>query len=140
MTYVTKEQRQVQIMEILQDTSIPFPNRTELCELLGIKSRSNLYQMFTLEEIDSLYMEGVAFRREKLKERGAEVDEALLRLAVHGDVAAIKLYYQRHEGWAPTTEVKGDFKMSLVDRMLELEREEAKLIEDDTIDAEVIEE
>jgi hypothetical protein len=118
-------------MEILQDTSIPFPNRTELCELLGIKSRSNLYQMFSLEEIDTLYTDGVAFRREKLKERGAEVDEALLLLALAGDVQAIKLYYQRHEGWSPSQSIEGNINhhFTLAERMLQLEKEEAVLIE-----------
>jgi hypothetical protein len=126
----TKEQRTAQIIEILTDTSIPFPNRTQLCVILDMH-RQNLYSMFTTEEIDALYSDALAHRREKLKERGAEVDEALLLLALAGDVQAIKLYYQRHEGWSPSQSIEGSIThhFTLAERMLQLEKDDAILIE-----------
>ncbi len=113
-----------QALEILTDPNIEVPSRSELAVLLGI-ARKTLYENFSGDDLHELYLEAMTIRRERIKERSGEVDEALIRLAIHGDVAAIKLFYQRHEGWAPRTAIEGEIthKIPIEQRLLELEEQ-----------------
>jgi uncharacterized protein YjcR len=47
-----------------------------------------------------------AKRREKYSKRTIEVDEAMFRAAKKGDVNAAKVWYERFDGWTPTTGTK----------------------------------
>lgn len=45
-------------------------------------------------------------RRAKYSRQTVEVDGALLKAAKSGDVKAIGMYYERFDGWVPTSAVK----------------------------------
>ncbi len=126
-------------LEILADPAQEIPTRAELAVLLGI-SRKTLYENFNSDDLAALYKEAMAIRRARITEKSAEVDEALVRLALAGDVQAIKLFYQRHEGWAPATTITGEIshKIPIEQRLLELEEQGRLALPDpEVIDVEV---
>jgi len=125
-TYETKEVQTVKILELLSDPDTPPLSRGELVRVLG-KDPSNFYKMFPAVELDQLYRDALKLRRERMAAQSGIVDAALLAAVKSGDVQAIKLYYQRHEGWAPTTKLSGDIThMTLAERLREIEKEEAR--------------
>jgi hypothetical protein len=114
-----------QILDILTEDGTLMPNRTELARRMGI-DRDTLYNNFTGEELTEVYNEALDIRRKQLAGKSVEVDRALLKAALAGDTHAIKLYYQRHEGWSPTTKIEGDIThMTLAERLMQIEKGEA---------------
>ncbi len=77
-------------------------NRSQLAECIGI-SRQRLYELFSAAELAEIEAEALDVRRKKYTGILAKVDTALLDKASSGDVQAIKLCYQRFEGWTEKT-------------------------------------
>jgi hypothetical protein len=125
----SKEVVTEKIMDILSNPDQSPPIRTALCKVLG-KEKGNFYKMFPAAELDQLYKDALLIRRERMAAQSGIVDAALLKAVKAGDVQAIKLYYQRHEGWAPTTKISGDIThMTWAERCIQMDKEEAAKIE-----------
>lgn len=79
-------------------------------------------------------------RRARYAPKILEVDDAMFRAAVKGDVAAAKVLYERFDGWTPTTAQKTVHELdeSLVDdelkRLMQLRGDTAAAIAN-TVDA-----
>lgn len=96
------------IVEYYSDIDNPGITRGVLAtDVVGI-SRKNLYEHFSPEELATLEAEGLRIRRSRYASVAVDVDNAVVRTALTGDVAAQKLFYQRFEGWNPATKVQVD--------------------------------
>ena len=60
---------------------------------------------FSPEEINEMEAEALKLRRAAFASQSAQVDNAVVRQALSGDVTAAKLFYQHREGWNPKQEV-----------------------------------
>jgi len=88
-------------MKILSDPNQKFPTRQELSILIGYKQPHGIYLAFEPHELAELELQGLDERRKRYAPMLAEVDKALIERAdTTGDPAAIKLIYQRLEGWS----------------------------------------
>ncbi len=77
-----------------------FLNRESLSTLvLGYKQKNAIYKYFTPDELCDIEKEALDIRRTKYAYKLAITDKALFDKAKEGDVAAIRLVYQRFEGW-----------------------------------------
>lgn len=93
------------LVEYLSDPENPSLTREEYAKnLLGI-ARNTLYKHFSPETLAEIEAEGLGLRRARCAGTSANVDRALVNRALAGDVGAIKLYYQRIEGWSERSTV-----------------------------------
>ena len=97
-----KERHQRTMVEYLSDPNNPFPTREALAEVCGI-SRVTMYSHFKPAELTLLEKEALALRRTMYAPDLSKVDAALLREAELGNPQAVKLAYQRFEGWSEKT-------------------------------------
>jgi hypothetical protein len=96
-----KEKHREKLLEYLGNPENEFLNRVRLAiEVLGFAKRESLYQTFTLDELNEIEAEALEIRRKKYKSEIAKADKALFKQAHGGDVAAIKLCYQKFEDWS----------------------------------------
>lgn len=99
MSKPAKEAHTDKILEYLANPDNEWPTRQDLAtKVLGI-SQGMLYQHFTGVELDQLEAEALKLRRSQIARYSVNVDMALYKKAIEGDVAAAKLWYQRMEGW-----------------------------------------
>lgn len=90
----------IKLLEYLANPQNPFLNRTELAtKVLNYKTVTALYYHITSAEIKDIEIEAMEMRRTAYITRLSKVDDALFDKAYEGDVNAIKLVYQRFEGW-----------------------------------------
>jgi hypothetical protein len=109
------------LLEYLGNPENEIPNRTEYCDILNI-ARSTLYDTFTGHELDIIESEALVLRRQRIARAAMEIDKALQNKAKSGDPAAIKLFYQRLEGWSEKTTIDHNIK-SIDDIIQEIEGE-----------------
>jgi hypothetical protein len=103
---LAKERAKLKILEYLGNPENEFPTRTDLAlKVCGFKDKHYLYRVFTPAELAQLEREGLEIRRSKYARFMAFMDHVLLRQANKGDVAAIKLAYQKFEGWLEGSKV-----------------------------------
>ena len=104
-----KERHKCKLLEYLGNPDNPFPNRLYMNnEILGFrKSNGYMNKVFTVAELDAIEAEALEIRRRKYKPGLAKADKALFEAAEGGDVAAIKLCYQRFEDWGERKELSG---------------------------------
>ena len=97
------------LLDHLGNPANEWPTRVFMNDfVLGyIKSKQYIYKIFTLEELHEIEQEALAMRRTKYSGGIAAADRALFKAALDGDVAAIKLCYQRFEDWGERKELTG---------------------------------
>ena len=93
-----KVKHKAKLIRYLADPANGFPDRQHYPEILKIR-RQTIYHHFSPEELSDIECEALDLRRTKYAPRLSKVDEALLKQAESGDPTAIKLCYQRFEGW-----------------------------------------
>lgn len=94
-----KEKHKAVIIEHIADPEKDFPDRTQMAKLCGITKRA-LHHHFTPDEFRELEAEAMTLRRKRYAKFLPKIDRALIDEAESGDTAAIKLAYQRFEGWS----------------------------------------
>lgn len=93
-------QNKVKLIEYLANPNNPPLCRTDLAiHVLGYTCLTSMYYHMTPAEFRDIEIEALEMRRSAYIDKLAKVDEALFLKAYEGDVAAIKLVYQRFEGW-----------------------------------------
>jgi len=86
-------------------------------KILGYKQDNAIYKAFTPAECSEIEIEALAMRRANSAPKSVKIDKALYDAASGGDVAAMKLYYERIEGWKPgqAIEHSGEIKYGSLD-------------------------
>jgi hypothetical protein len=79
--------------------------RGQIAKVLGT-TRQTLYRHFTAAEMDELDADALAERRRRCARQSTAVDYALFQRATNGDPQAIKLFYERIEGWTPSQKIQ----------------------------------
>lgn len=110
-----KERAKVKLLEYLGNPENEFLSRINLStDILGYKTGQYIHRLFTAEEIDEIEREALEIRRKKYASQLARVDSALLRQAKAGDTPAVKLAYQRFEGWVEKKRFEGDMNLTVI--------------------------
>jgi len=106
-----KEAHRLKLIEYLGNPENEFCNRTMMAEICGI-GVPTFYSHFRPFEIDEIESEALILRRKKYAPELARIDKALIDRAIEGDSKAIKLSYQRFEGWqeGQKIEIAGELK------------------------------
>ena len=93
------------LVEHLSDLDNDWPRfREHYAPLIGIKPVT-LRKYLSSEEFADMESEALDNRRKSISRLSASVDSALLKAAKDGDVQAIKLWYQKLEGWNEKTAI-----------------------------------
>ena len=123
---VKKKINKEKLLEYLGNPANEWPTRVFMNDhVLGyIKSKQYIYKIFTLQEIHEIEVEALASRRQKYSGGICAADRALFKAALSGDVAAIKLCYQRFEDWGETKTVKGDVDVAWTTEIIDPKHEE----------------
>jgi len=113
-----KERHKSKILDYIGNPDNNVPNRQGLASAIGISVKT-LYMHFTIEEMAELEAEGLRLRRLKYAPHLAKLDMTLVNKANEGDVQAIKLAYQRFEGWSEKQQIdanvnNGNFEVKIV--------------------------
>lgn len=89
------------LLEYMSNPDNPVLDRKRLSiEVLGFSHASVIYTFFTPEELTKIEYEALELRRKRYAAKLMQVDIALFDRAITGDPQAIKLAYQRIEGWS----------------------------------------
>ena len=100
---LVKVKHRIKLIEYIGNPNNDFPSRTEMSiDVLGFKQQHKIYQYFTLAELTDIEREGLDLRRSKYLKHSADIDVAMVEKAKSGDVAGMKLFYQRVENWSET--------------------------------------
>lgn len=78
-----------------------------ISHVFGYKG-NRISQTFTKQSLYEIEKEALELRRKRFAKDMKRIDDSLLTRAIGGDVAAIKLAYQRFEGWSEKTTLSGD--------------------------------
>ena len=101
-----KKAARVKIIEYLANPDHEFVNRSTLAtRICKYKKSQYLYQVFTVDELDQIEKEALEIRRKKYARFLAFTDHKLFEAIKDKNVAAIKLAYQRFEGWTEKGEI-----------------------------------
>jgi len=93
-----KERYRLTLLEYLMNPNNSPLNRSRLAqEVLGI-SQKRLYDHFSGEEITEIQQEALEMRRSRFARHLMQLDDALFKRALSGDMAAARLAYERFEG------------------------------------------
>ncbi len=98
---IRKDRARQLILEHYGDPANALEPRKHWGQLIGHGARGSLWGLFDPQELDALEEEILAMRRERLAADLGRVDAALFKRAAEGDVAAVRLVYERFEGWKP---------------------------------------
>ena len=106
MTLPAKQKHKTKLLEYLSNPDNDFPTREVMSiDVLGFKQRQQIHKVFSPEELQAIEQEALENRRRKYASQIAQVDSALMERAKKGDPQAIKLVYQRFEGWSEKHEL-----------------------------------
>lgn len=72
----------------------------------GYADERELFRVFTAQERREIEAEAMALRRQHFAGILAKIDNALINKALCGDVQAIKLAYQKFEGWSEKQQIE----------------------------------
>ena len=101
MAVTKKEKYRSKLLESMSDPNNEMPTREAMSkEILGFKQRQQINKVFSVEELHEIEQEALENRRRKYASIIAKVDNALMERAQQGDPQAIKLVYQKFEGWS----------------------------------------
>lgn len=78
-----------------------------ISHVFGYKG-NRIAQTFTKQDLHGIEKEALELRRKRFAKDMKRIDDSLLNRAIGGDVPAIKLAYQRFEGWSEKTTLAGD--------------------------------
>jgi hypothetical protein len=96
-----KDRAKIKIVEFLANPDNGFLPWNRLCtEVCHYKNSRYLYKLFPIEERRQIYWKALEERRKNYAAQSAAVDYCLQKKAMSGDPAAIKLWYQKMEGWS----------------------------------------
>lgn len=96
----SKDMHREKLLEYLGNPDNEFLPRCKLStDVLGFKQEKQIHQVFSPDELRELESEALELRRKRYIRHISVADIALLNKAADGDVPAIKLAYQRFEGW-----------------------------------------
>jgi len=95
-----KDRWRIIYMEYLSNPENPPMLRTEMIRNVLKTSKTTFYRNFTPDDADKMDAEALELRRAAVASRSVHVDEALYKRCLVGDAQAIKLWYQRLEGWS----------------------------------------
>jgi len=99
-----KERAKQKILEFLADPENSFPTRSELSTAIcGYSTSQTIYRLFTPAELGQIEQEAIEIRRTRCVRRLSRIDEALLREAEQGNIAAMRLAYAPFENWSEST-------------------------------------
>ena len=102
-----RARRRDQIVSYLGNPENEWLGRQRLTlEVLEYKNQTAIYQIFTVADLAEIEAEALAIRRKRLAGISVQVDAAVIKKAMDGDIAAAKLYYQRFEGWSEKQKVE----------------------------------
>jgi hypothetical protein len=102
----TKAEHREVALEYLSNPDNEIPTRVVLAtEVLGMATSQQLYNMFSVEDLEGIEAEALKVRRTKYAPELSKVDNAMLREAGKGDARAAKLCYQRFEGWSEKKDI-----------------------------------
>ena len=112
-----KERHRQKLIEYIGDPDNDFPTRNAMAVTVCGVARKTLYATFTPEEFTEIEKKGLILRRSKYSRQLSAADKALMKKAEEGDVAAIKLMYQRFEVWSEkhTSELRGKVGMEITE-------------------------
>lgn len=114
----TRHRREIdrqKLIDYLSDPNNKPLNRSLLAKkVLGVKSAQSLYARFDSAEMKEIEIEALEVKRKRYASHLSKVDDTLLKKAIAGDVNAIRLAYQRFEGWAPPKELKVKSDMQVI--------------------------
>jgi hypothetical protein len=131
MAWTSKEKHRTKLLEYMSNPDNDFPTREVMSlQVLGFKQRQQINKVFSVEELHEIEQEALENRRKKYASQLARVDKALMDRALDGDPQAIKLCYQRFEGWSEKQ--KHDVKFN--QQPLIIEKTYAKDDSDNTAD------
>jgi hypothetical protein len=129
--WTSKERHASNLLEYLSNPDNEFLSRREYAkQVLGYKRSHSIYGTFTPDELYDIEQQALENRRKKYASQLARVDKALMDRALDGDPQAIKLCYQRFEGWSEKQ--KHDVKFN--QQPLIIEKTYAKDDSDNTAD------
>jgi hypothetical protein len=99
--FTAKDRIKIKIIEYWSNPDNAFIPWQRLCtEFCHYKNSRYLFKLFTIEERRQIAWKAVEERRKNCAPQSAAVDHGLLKKAVSGDAAAVKLWYQKMEGWS----------------------------------------
>ena len=102
-----KEENKAKLLDYLGNPKNQYLSRDRLgLEVLGYAQGSSIYLHFTPDELCQIEAEALEIRRKKYSPELSKADKALLKRAAKGDPAAVKLAYQRFEGWSEKQELR----------------------------------
>ena len=98
---VGKAAKYVKLLEYLSNPGNPWMERQTLAtEVLGYSRPQSLWNLFNAHELNEIEGQALEIRRKRCAGLSARIDDALVKEALAGNVAAIKLYYKRIENWS----------------------------------------
>lgn len=99
--WTSKERHASNLLEYLSNPENEFLSRREYAKkVLGYKRPHSIYGTFSPDELYDIEQQALDKRRKKYASQLAKIDGALFQRALDGDPQAIKLCYQRFEGWS----------------------------------------
>jgi hypothetical protein len=110
-----KEEHRLKLIEHLGNPENEFCNRTMMAKICGI-GVPTFYSHFRPVELTEIEAEALGIRRGKYAPELAKIDKALIDRALEGDSRAIKLAYERFEGWqgqSTKVELSGEIRTVL---------------------------
>ncbi len=101
-------ERREQLIEYLSRPDLEhWPKRKDYFAAIGAPPSTNPYTYFTTQEISDMEEEALRRKRARCSSDLVRVDKALLDKALTGDTAAIKLFYQRFDGFVEQRKLTG---------------------------------
>ena len=114
-----KDRHRINILEYLANPENTVCSRTKLAEVLGITTTS-LYQFFKTDELSAVELEALNMRRGRYALKLAQVDDALIKRAIEGEVKAIELVYKKFENWNPNHKIEVSTSDNMTNALAEL--------------------
>lgn len=112
-----KDRHKAKLLEYLGNPDNNFLSKGKLStEVLGFAKEQGIHNVFTAAELEDIEREALEIRRTKYAKFIAAADKGLLERAKKGDPTAVKLVYQRFEGWSEKVkeEVEGSLTVKIV--------------------------
>lgn len=116
-----KRRYRAMLMQFIRDGNSKTMSLVQAAEKVLGWDRRELPKWFTSNELDQLKWEALAAKRQKYAPFMRDVDKALLKRAMGGSVSAIKLSYQRFEGWIPETKTLVDGSLTITDLLRKID-------------------
>jgi hypothetical protein len=122
-----KGRNRIKLLEYFANPENEFVARNKICQrVLGYTKPNQLYSYFSPSELSAIEREGLEMRRKKYSRMLSEVDRACFREAMAGKVDAMKLAYQRFDGWGEKRVMESKVDLKIRADLTDNEREALK--------------